>query len=114
MRKHHNMKTTVVGNEVLLYSNARTDEPIRDEVCAVLPTKDWNGVALNLLNWKIDDGMVKLTYQTRFDLYAPVLETIVPLKHEEIPIQKPGRNYRWSSFGGYWQNSKTGEKRYVV
>ena len=109
------MKHTVIGNELLLNAHTCTDQPVRLELWAILPTKDWDGERIEVLNWQVqeDRRSVKITYQTRTDLCAPIYDGVFACRNDEVQLKPPGRNFKWSSFFGYWINQKTGKRIYA-
>ena len=69
---------TVIGDLVILYSYIDRETESRVNVCAKLPSQDWDLVRLHVINWKIENdgkGPVLMTYQMRNDAYAPIFDT---------------------------------------
>ena len=108
----------VIGGSVILYAYIDQDRLERVCVCAKLPeaaAKDWEGEQLYILDWKIENGIATLAYQTRNDAYAPIFDHKFPVVKEATKLQKPNRskNWEWSRWDECWKNKKTGEKAYA-
>ncbi len=105
------------GIELYNYVDNAARERVRK--LAMLPNQmaaDWNGEELNVIDWKINGETVKVTYQTRNDAYAPILDCVLALQTKVEPILPPGRSkaWRWNEYSGYWLNSKTGQRVTVI
>lgn len=105
----------VIVDQVILYGYINRKTAERVNVCAKLPTKDWDNVRLHVLDWKIDGQGVKLTYQTRNDAYAPIYDNVFPLVTERTALQKPNKSRYWQldEYQDIWRNRKTGQKVYI-
>lgn len=111
------MKTTVLNGQIELFSFIDNDACERVKTFATLPANmraDWEGQSVNLIDWKIaDDGKtVKLTYQIRDDVYAPILDAILACDQTRTKLIPPGRSkaWQWRPMWSYWFNTKTGER----
>jgi hypothetical protein len=118
---------TVIGDRVCLYSYLVRETESKVLVCAKLPSEDWNGHRLNVLDWKIDDGetwklvngssvaTVLLRYMMSDNLCASIYDTRFPLVKDAFKLKRPNRSKNWKldEYGDYWHNSKTGKKSYV-
>ena len=106
----------VIGNRVTLYSYIDRENETRVNVCALLPNEDYNGVRLNVIDWKIDSesGTVLMTYMTRNDAYAPIYDTKFPFVKDVTKLRRPNRSKNWKldQYSDYWFNFKTGKKSY--
>ena len=107
----------VLFGVIRLFSWIDHDTCERVETVAVLPeqtAKDWEGQSINVIDWQIseDRQTVKLTYQTRNDAYAPILDATLPIRVDRFKLQPPTRSKNWEldKYSDYWRNRKTGER----
>lgn len=113
------MKTTIVIDGTLtLYSFIDRDTCERVTKVAQLPAaiaSDWEGDPVHIIDWKINAGVVTLTYQMRNDAYAPIFEHQFPLVDIRTPMQPPTRSKNWKldPYQDEWRNSKTGARAYA-
>lgn len=112
------MKTVIDGG-VALYSFLDREKRERVIFTAMLPKDcalDWEGQSLNVIDWKIDpeSHTVKLTYQTRQDVCAPILDAVLPLVEVRVPLRPPTKSKNWEiTDTEQWRNKKTGERVYI-
>jgi hypothetical protein len=107
----------IICGVIRLFNWIDHDTSERVDSVAVLPAdmaKDWEGFSINVIDWRIADDRqtVKLTYQTRNDAYAPILDAILPLRVDRFKLRPPTRSRNWKleQHSDYWRNSKTGER----
>ncbi len=109
----------VIGDRVILYGYIDRENETRVNICAKLPNEDYNGVRLNVIDWKIDAEAqtVLMRYMTRaYDLdYAPIYDTTFCVVKDVSKLKRPNRSKNWKldQYGDYWRNEKTGKKDYI-
>lgn len=105
---------TIYGNRLLIWRNVQMDQPVATNLWAILPSGEWSGKQTELYDWKADFGAGTIYVRAGIYLgsgqYLQVEDTY-PFQKEEQRLKPPSRNFEWSSFGGYWRNLKTGERR---
>lgn len=108
---------TIIGGAIALFDYVDNDTIERVTSLAVLPKQmadGWEGERINVIDWKIDPEAktVAVTYQTRNDAYAPILDATLSLSVQRTKLTPPTRskNWQWSSFSSEWRNRKTGER----
>jgi hypothetical protein len=108
---------TIIGGAIILFDwiDEKTIERVTS--LAVLPkemAEGWEGERLNVIDWKInpEEKTVLVTYQTRNDAYAPILDATLALSVERTKLTPPtrSRNWQWNEFSPGWRNRKTGER----
>lgn len=92
-----------INGRITLYSYNHHSKPVRLTGTAIT---DFEGDSVRLSNWKINDARSEVTL-TVVNGYG-IHERIFPCEVKEEALPKPGRNFRWSEFGGCWVNQKTG------
>jgi hypothetical protein len=102
----------VIKDTLMLYTYINWKKATQIHVCAQLPTREYDNVRINVLDWKIDNGIVALSYQNRNDAYAPIYDVKLPVVLEEVKLEKPSKSRFWKldEFWRGWVNSKTGEQ----
>lgn len=107
----------VINGTINLFDYIDHDTVERVCTVAVIPeqtAKEWEGQRLHVLNWKISDDRktVLLTYQTRNDSYAAILDVVLPIRVDRYKLQPPtkSRNWQLEKFSDFWRNQKTGER----
>lgn len=115
------MNTRIINDgKVLLYSGLDPEKLERYSFSADLSfvpnVKDWEGTTLYVLDWKLSDGNVTITYQLRNDPYAGIHDLTAPVVKDSYPLQKPSRSKHWefNRLSEQWVNRRTGEKVYVI
>lgn len=106
---------TVMDGKILLYSYVDGKERKRVNKWAELPketARDWEGFSLRVLDWKITNGIVRVTYMTSQSDYAPIFNADMPVVTVELPLQPPSRsrNWEWNEWSNCWRNKRTGER----
>jgi hypothetical protein len=106
------MQTTIQNRKIKLFSWIEGNPPVRVIKSASVPVQEWEGQEINLIDWKIDGETVLVTYQTRRDLYAPILDAKLPLVFDREPLPAPNRskNWTWQESSCGWFNRKTGQR----
>lgn len=112
------MRKCIIGGAITLHSFLDRENISRIYVEGQLPeaaAKDWDGSVINVLDWKISDDTktVVITYQLRDELYAAVMDLVLPVVQNSIPLEKPSRSRFWrlDEYQDEWVNSKTRERR---
>lgn len=102
----------IQDGKLRIYSYVDGNPPKRTTKYAGGFKPEWEGECLYVIDWKLDGDKVKLTYQTRNDVYAPVYDDSFPLISETWDVPKPGRSKNWvyRDFGSCWFNTRTGER----
>lgn len=105
-------RRTVIDGTLELYSFIDGDSLERVSVVAVLPNHDWDNAPLNVLDWKIIREKVVVTYQTRFELLAPIYDSTFLVRQDRFPLPKPSRSKHWifDKLSEQWRNRKTGAR----
>lgn len=111
----------VYGRRLLIYRNIRMNEPIADNLRAIIFPIGWDWdeskTSAELYDWKADKEAG--TIYVRGQLYRgngsyQPINGIFPVTFETELLKAPGRNFVWSEYGGLgrqWRNTKTGEHR---
>jgi len=109
------MNKTIIGDLIILYSYIDRETCERVNVCAKLPNEEYDGARPNVIDWKITEGTVRLTYQMRNDAYAPIFDTAFPVVTDRTKLPKPNKSKNWEldQYQDLWRNRKTGEKVYL-
>lgn len=102
----------IQDGRINLYSFVDGNPPQRTVKYATGFSPEWEGDVIYVIDWKIIEDKVRLTYQTRNDLYAPVYDNDFALVSQTLPVAKPGKskNWTWNDFGSYWFNKCTGQR----
>jgi len=93
-----------ISGRITLYSYNDVSRPIRLTGTALT---DLTEDKVRLANWKINDARSEVTL-TIVDGQHGLIERVFPCEVKEEPLPKPGRNFKWSEFGGCWVNRHTG------
>jgi hypothetical protein len=86
------MIARVISDEVVLYGFVDREERSRVTHCAKLPTQDWNGATIDVLDWMIEGDQVRLTYRTLAEAGAPIYTVRLPVVRNSTPLQKPNKS----------------------
>jgi hypothetical protein len=107
--------STIIGDLIILYGYIDRETCERVNVCAKLPRQEYNDERVHVIDWKIDDGVVRLTYQMRNDAYAPIFDTkfVVVQDRSKLPRPNKSKNWELDQYQDLWRNRKTGQKVYV-
>lgn len=92
-----------INGRITLYSYDDHRRPLRVTATALT---DLTEDQIRIANWKINDARTEVVL-TVVNGYG-INEKIYPCEVKEEPLAKPGRNFKWSEFGGCWVHNKTG------
>jgi hypothetical protein len=106
------MIAQVISNGIILFGFIDSEECSRVTHCAKLPTQDWTGMTLYVLDWRIEGDRVRLTYRTREEVCAPIFYVWLPVVRNSTPLQKPSKSKYWElcEYEDSWKNTRTGNK----
>jgi hypothetical protein len=106
------MIAKVISDEVVLYGFIDREERSRVTHCAKLPTQDWNGMTLDVLDWRIEGDRVNLTYRMRNAVGVPIYTARFPVVRNSTPLHKPNGSKYWElcEYEDAWRNTRTGKK----
>lgn len=104
----------IQDGKLRIYSYIDNDKVERVTTLAGGFAPNWEGECLYVIDWKLDpeNKQVRLTYQTRNDVYAPVYDENAPLIVERYKLNPPNRskNWEWDKWSDSWRNRRTGER----